>query len=1342
MIKDYIIGIDLGDNTNGYAVIGEEGELLRFKNHDMWGVRLHNAAETKIERRKFRCARRRITRRRTRILLLQELMAPLIRESDAGFYQRLNSADLLATDKDDRMTLFNDEGFTDKEYYQQYPTIFHLRRDLVLSDKKFDIRLVYLAMHNIIKYRGNFLFEGMQFNSQNINNVINDNLNQLDSMFDEYYHKEYGFINLNLLSIIVKNQSKRAMQDEMKTTLNISGKDTTISEIFKLLSGATADISKIFTNIEFDKSHNVKLSEVEDDNIDVLESLLGDEYAIFESIKLIFDACFAFGILRDNNYISECMVDKYDKHRQDLIALKDILRKYYDIGDKNKTEYNKWFKGDNSIYGHYVGHSKAIKVDDYYNGVKSFLTATRTMITDNDTALIQINNMLSDVDDGKFMPRQVSKDNTLIPYQFHCNELQTIIDNQSRYYPELAEIKDKVLSIMKFRIPYYVGPLNTASPFSWVVRSNEKIYPWNFTDVVNLDDSEEKFILRMTNKCTYLFGKDVLPKGSMLYEEYCLLCELNSIRVDNKPLSSLTKDIVIDKLFKYGKTVKESRFIDCLKLYCDYKEINTITGYQKDKEFASTLKSYSKFYRILGDKLESGKITHAAERIILIATILSDKDRVTKRIRNEFADLFTDKEIESLGSLKFNKWGRLSKEFLTDMHATCKKNNEKTNIMEVLRSEPYVLTQLLYDSNYNFMEIIGKTNSESLTNGKDYIEEAISSPKVRKTARQCLKIIDEIIAIMGKPPTKIIMESTRSDEDKIRTETRISTMKKMLAKAEKDANDNTLPFLPEVKHIRSMVQGLKNDDIKKEKEYLYFTQLGKCMYTAQALDYDMLYSYEVDHILPQSLVKDDSLDNKVLVTKISNAQKSDDKVIAYNIRKAQDSYWKYLAKNELISAKKLKNLTRSRYSDKDIAGFIARQLVDTSWATKAVSTVLEEKYKGTKIVTIKASVASHFREKFGYIKCRALNNFHHAKDAYLVAVLGNIYDELFGKSPYDYLIANKFGNNRENNLNSKTYYLHNMLNTEIQKKDKDAIMWKGEDSLTRVRSIMAKNTPVISYKLEFPAGKLFDQNVVSKKLGLMPKKTSGFKSEHYINTDIYGGYTGRDAHHFVLFRCTDGNKRKLIIERVTIYDSRKIKTSEDLLRYLGGLGYTDIDMINDNILLNQLVEINGNQFYLTGHSGVVLKLKQANEFIVNKDMYSDIVAILNSDEESLKAYISRIQSTPNEYLRIEAMINNCYMYVINKMCRSPYKNIPGYAPAIKVLEESLDKFLPLDTEINVIKMIFKMLGGSFGDFVNIGGKKNMGTVNIGKNLTNTKFAFITKSATGLFSHKVIINDPQ
>ena len=65
---------------------------------------------------------------------------------------RLNMSRLVEGDP-----IFNGNDFTIDDYYKRFPTIYHLRKWLMETDEKADLRLVYLAMHNIVKHRGNFL---------------------------------------------------------------------------------------------------------------------------------------------------------------------------------------------------------------------------------------------------------------------------------------------------------------------------------------------------------------------------------------------------------------------------------------------------------------------------------------------------------------------------------------------------------------------------------------------------------------------------------------------------------------------------------------------------------------------------------------------------------------------------------------------------------------------------------------------------------------------------------------------------------------------------------------------------------------------------------------------------------------------------------------------------------------------------------------------------------------------------------------------------------------------------------------------------------------------------------
>lgn len=165
--NDYYIGLDMGTNSVGWATTNPQGRLLRFNKKDMWGSRLFEEAKTAAKTRTFRTSRRRYDRVRQRIEFLQDIFAPIIAKKDFEFFMRLKESKFHLEDKktDGKFALFNDADFTDVEYFDRYPTIYHLRAALIKPNHITDPRLLYLAIHHIIKNRGHFLFAGTDMES-------------------------------------------------------------------------------------------------------------------------------------------------------------------------------------------------------------------------------------------------------------------------------------------------------------------------------------------------------------------------------------------------------------------------------------------------------------------------------------------------------------------------------------------------------------------------------------------------------------------------------------------------------------------------------------------------------------------------------------------------------------------------------------------------------------------------------------------------------------------------------------------------------------------------------------------------------------------------------------------------------------------------------------------------------------------------------------------------------------------------------------------------------------------------------------------------------------------------
>ncbi|MEG1314047.1 MAG: type II CRISPR RNA-guided endonuclease Cas9, partial [Bacilli bacterium] len=182
---------------------------------------------------------------------------------------------------------------------------------------------------------------------------------------------------------------------------------------------------------------------------------------------------------------------------------------------------------------------------------------------------------------------------------------------------------------------------------------------------------------------------------------------------------------------------------------------------------------------------------------------------------------------------------------------------------------------------------------------------------------------------------------------------------------------------------------------------------GCCMYSGEIIDIGKLFDknvYDVDHIYPQSKTKDDSIENRVLVKREINAKKTDTYPLSKEIQKKQFGFWKSLHDQKFIGDKKYDRLTRTtEFSEQELADFIARQLVETRQTTKATADVLKRIFKETEIVYTKAGNVSDFRRDYNLLKVREVNDYHHAKDAFLNIVVGNVYNTRFTSNPINFI---------------------------------------------------------------------------------------------------------------------------------------------------------------------------------------------------------------------------------------------------------------------------------------------------------------------------------------------------
>ena len=117
------------------------------------------------------------------------------------------------------------------------------------------------------------------------------------------------------------------------------------------------------------------------------------------------------------------------------------------------------------------------------------------------------------------------------------------------------------------------------------------------------------------------------------------------------------------------------------------------------------------------------------------------------------------------------------------------------------------------------------------------------------------------------------------------------------------------------------------------------------------IDFDTLVSnnnmYDIDHIYPQALIKDDSLNNRVLVEKTKNNEKKDNMLFEMPGFLHKDAYAFYdkLRSLNLISKEKYNRLTKKELTQGELDAFVNRQIVATNQAVKGLIEVLKNTLK-------------------------------------------------------------------------------------------------------------------------------------------------------------------------------------------------------------------------------------------------------------------------------------------------------------------------------------------------------------------------------------------------------------
>ena len=537
----------------------------------------------------------------------------------------------------------------------------------------------------------------------------------------------------------------------------------------------------------------------------------------------------------------------------------------------------------------------------------------------------------------------------------------------------------------------------------------------------------------------------------------------------------------------------------------------------------------------------------------------------------------------------------------------------------------------------------------------------------------------------------------------------------------------------EYKNADIFTQLAKHSDEQLSKRLsLYFMQNGKSMYSGKAIDINRIADNtycQIDHVLPQSYIKDDSFENTVLVLSEENQRKGDSLLLDADIRRKMAGIWHELHRVKLIGDKKYKNLTRSVVTDRQMEGFINRQLVETSQIVKFVRMLLKSQYSDTEICSIKASLSHEIREKYNLPKIREVNDYHHAHDAFLACEMGRFlsirYEEAFTNPVGLTKLVRKFVKKeseeaqKQHRIPGTTPFLVASFSKpgfDLETGEVTRDEWNPIEEVEKIKKTFDFKDCFISRMPEMTSGTFWDETVYSPK----GKVKTLIETKKNLSVEKYGGYSGENSAFFFIYK-SKGESEHLNFAPFPLSLATREDDVHQLIESYAVELCREAKEIFTGIVIPQIykyqkIEWNGQQFYLTG----------------KKEIRSAVSVFFSQDEMS--KLISHQNDISLENGEMVEILDN-FLLRAQKRSEKLYKQLKIDENKGKVVELSSSQIYELLCGLtSIFNGKINMLNLS-----SIGGSKYAGciqpAINKEINKKENTFYVIDQSVTGMFERR-------
>lgn len=529
--------------------------------------------------------------------------------------------------------------------------------------------------------------------------------------------------------------------------------------------------------------------------------------------------------------------------------------------------------------------------------------------------------------------------------QDYIAEFERVWNKQAEYYPQLT---DDLKKQIKENIIFYQRKLKSQK---------------GLLDFCIFESKEIEVIVDGKKKKKRT-GSKVCSKSNLYFQEFRIWQKLNDSKVTNSNFQERYLTIEEkDTLFKeltYKSELKQNEILKILfkntkDLSLNFEEIDGNKTLSSLVAAAPSIKE-DKDYQFDSSK-EQGQLIYKLWHLLYSYeddNTPTGNGNLIARLENEYG--FTNEEAKRLANVSFEEdYSNLSSKAIRKILPFLKEGYQYSDACEM--------------AGYNH-------SAQSLT--KEQIEQKIlqeklellsknslRNPVVEKILNQMVNVVNEIIEEYGKPD-EIRIELARN----LRQEKKRRELIHKNIKEGKSENEKCIKEIKEIfkKYYKKELQHISRNDIIRYKLWKELDFNGyKTLYSNTTIGPQDIFTkeIEIEHIIPQSKLFDDSFSNKTLELRDINIEKGNETAYDFVASKyGEEGLQQYLKrikdlwKNKKISTTKYKNLkTKNQDISKD---FINRDLKDSQYIAKKAREILLSIVKVVNTTT--GSITDRLRE--------------------------------------------------------------------------------------------------------------------------------------------------------------------------------------------------------------------------------------------------------------------------------------------------------------------------------------------------------------------------------------------